>query len=105
MVSKHVRGSLDPLFSKLNDNFQENLLEVVSSLLDNFSSKYFIIISLGDFNVDADNKIMKAFYNTCCLINFMKKPTCFKNQIKISCIDLILTNKHRFYNLAGMRCL
>ena len=50
-----------------------------------------------DFNAGVENKIMKAFCNAYCLRNLTKQPFCFKNLVKPSCTDLILTSKSRYF--------
>ena len=59
------------------------------------------IIMMGDFNCDVDNKHennkILNFCESFSLTNIVKEPTCFKNPIKPTCIDLIITNrKERF---------
>ena len=52
---------------------------------------------MGDFNVEIDDPKMQ----TCCEVyNFkslIKQPTCYKNPIKPSCMDLMLTNFPRMF--------
>ena len=40
-----------------------------------FSEK---VISLGDFNIEAENKVMKSFLEEHRFYNMMKQNTCFK---------------------------
>ena len=47
---------------------------------------------MGDFNVGFTEANMAAFYNEYKLKALNKEPTCFKNCISPSCIDLFLTN-------------
>ena len=44
-----------------------------------------------------NDKDMQAFCNVLNLKNLVKEPTCFKNIHNPSCIDLILTNRHRSF--------
>ena len=48
---------------------------------------------LGDFNASVSEKCLDEFYNLNGLTSLIKKPTCFKNPDKLTCIDLILTNQ------------
>ena len=47
---------------------------------------------MGDFNVAFTEANMKAFCNGYKLKALNKEPTCFKNYMSPSCIDLYLTN-------------
>ena len=55
--------------------------------------EYFI--SLGDFNCQVEEAAMKSFCETYNLYNQVVGPTCFKNPINPSSIDLMLTNKRK----------
>ena len=48
---------------------------------------------MGDFNAEITNAIMQEFCESYFLENIVKKPTCFKNLAKSTCIYLIITNK------------
>lgn len=49
---------------------------------------------LRDRNAGVDDEIMDVFYDTYCLMsNVIKQLACFKNLMKLSCTDLILSNK------------
>ena len=47
---------------------------------------------MGNFNVGFTEANMAAFCNECKLKFLNKEPTCFKNCMSPSCIDLFLTN-------------
>ena len=47
---------------------------------------------MGDFNVAFTEANMAAFCNEYKLKALNKEPTCFKNYMSPSCIDLYLTN-------------
>ena len=52
---------------------------------------------MGDFNVPMSDRTMK---DSCALNNresFIKKPTCYKNHENRTCIGLILTNRHSYF--------
>ena len=54
-------------------------------------------IILGDFNCEMKETVMKDFCETYNLRNLVTDPTCFKNLLNPSSIDLILTNKYRSF--------
>ena len=61
--------------------------------LDLQSSKYENFIIMGDFNAEPSEKAMSDFLDIYNLKNLVKNPTCFKNPVRPTYIDLILTNK------------
>ena len=61
------------------------------------SSKYENFIIIGDFNREPSEKAMSDFLDIYNLKNLVKNPTCFKNPVRPSCIDLILTNKRKSF--------
>ena len=60
-------------------------------------SKYDNFLLLGDFNSEMSEVAMKDFCDIYCLSNMIKEPTCFKNILNPSSIDLILTNRLRMF--------
>ena len=52
---------------------------------------------LGDFNVDIEEANMKSFCENYNPKRLIKQPTCYKNPIKPTCFDLILTNVPRMF--------
>ena len=70
-----------------------NHLCSLSKSIDNFMSHYDNIIILGDFNSEMSEDKMKEFCEIYNLKNLVKAPTCYKNPLNPSCIDLIITNK------------
>ena len=48
---------------------------------------------MGDYNAEFTEANMQEFYESYFLENMMKKPACFKNPAKPTCIDRIITNK------------
>ena len=48
---------------------------------------------MGDFNASVSEKCLEEFFKLNELTNLIKKPTCFKNLDKPTCIDLILANQ------------
>ena len=72
----------------------------VGKNLDSYSSKYENFILLLDFNVEPTEDAMEEFLKVYNLKNLVKGPTCFKNFEKTSCIDLILTNKTKSFQIS-----
>ena len=67
----------------------------VGLIIDRYMSNYDNVLLLGDFNSEIQEKAMKEFCEMYNLSNLIKDPTCFKNPISPSLIDLILTNRPR----------
>ena len=67
---------------------QENkyFLWYLANLLEFYSTRYEKVIVLGDFNIEAENKVMKDFLQEHTFYNMMKQNTCFKGDGD-SCID------------------
>ena len=62
----------------------------LKNLLEFYSTRYEKVITLGDFDVEAENKAMKDFLQEHTFYNMMKQNTCFKGGGG-SCIDLLIT--------------
>ena len=67
----------------------------VGKALDCYMDTYDNILLLGDFNEKVSETNTKNFMEIYDLNNLVKEPTCYKNPLNPSCIDLILTNKSR----------
>ena len=52
---------------------------------------------MGDFNSELTETEMAEFCETYNLTNLIKEPTCFKNPLNPSSIDVLLMNKGRLY--------
>ena len=63
----------------------------LSELLDFYSSIYDNKVVFGDFNLEISHPVMLSFMINKNFINLVKGNTYFKG--KVSCIDLILTNR------------
>ena len=74
-----------------------NHLKALSDFLDSHSSTYEKVLTLGDFNVEADDQNMKTFCDSYSLTSLIKQLTCYKNPSHPKCIDLILTNVPRSF--------
>ena len=68
--------------------------------LDSYSSRYENFILLGDFIVKPTEDPIEEFVKVCNFKNLVKGPTCFKNLDKSSCIDLILTNESKSFQIS-----
>ena len=74
-------------------------LNKVGDELDKMLSSYENILLLGDFNSTVLETNMKEFCNTYVLKNLIHEPTCYKNPLNPSSIDVMLTNrKNSFQN-------
>ena len=68
----------------------KNHLYHLGKSLDELCKIYDNLILMGDYNCEISEDAMNDF---CCVYNLsslVKKPTCFKNPIHPSCIDLHL---------------
>ena len=68
-------------------------LECLSKVLASYLSKFENFILLGDFDVGTDDNHMQVFCNTSNFESLIAEPTCCKNPVNSSCLDLILTNR------------
>ena len=87
------------LFGGYNPS-KENIayfVKTLSPVLDHYMPKYDHFILLGDFNSEMRENAMSEFCDTYSLTNLIKDPTCFKNPLNPSTIDLILTNRPRSF--------
>ena len=67
-------------------------LSNVGPILDHYMCKFDNLLLLGDFNSSVDEIQMNEFCDVYNLHNLIKDPTCFKNPLNPSAIDVILTN-------------
>ena len=61
--------------------------------MEQYSKLYQSFLFLEDFNASVSEKCLEEFCNSNGINSLIKKPTCFKNPVKPTCIDLILTNQ------------
>ena len=81
-----------------------NHLENLSKVLNRNLSQYERFLCIGDFNSEITEFAMKMFCDIYHLKNLVNVPTCYKNPLKPSCIDLFLTNCSRsFQRYSGNR--
>ena len=78
-------------------NPQKNIISYflshVSKQLDKFLPTYENLLLLGDFNSHVHDNEMKSFCDMYNLKNLINEPTCYKNVVNPSSIDVMLTNK------------
>ena len=70
-------------------------MNLLSSIYENF-------IFLGDFNAGMEHVALKDFCNSCSLASLINKSACWKNPSKRSCINLILTNRAKYFQNLNM---
>ena len=68
-------------------------LDHVGKAIDFMLGNYDDILLMGDFNCLRKEQCMVDFCDTYDLINLIKEPTCFKNPVNPSSIDVMLTNR------------
>ena len=78
-----------------NKKYIKNFTEKMSRILDSYLPKYENLLLLGDFNSEMIEPTLSDFCDGYDLHNLVKEPTCFKNPLNPSTIDLILTNRPR----------
>ena len=74
-------------------------LSSIGNKLNELCVKYENFILIGDFNSEMNEDAMHVFCATYNLKNLVKIPTCFKNADNPSCIDLMLTTKHLYFQM------
>ena len=72
-------------------------MEALVKIMDLYSSTYENSIFLADFNAGMEHSTLNDFCNLYSLTNLINKPTCWKNPAKPTCIDLIPTNRPKFF--------
>ena len=75
----------------------DNFVKGIGPTLGHYMPKYGNFLLLGDFNSEMHEYAMKEFTEMYNLNNLVKDPTCFKNPLNPSLIDLILTNRSRSF--------
>ena len=80
--------------NKLNTDI---FLSKLGPILDHYLPKFDNFLLQGDFNSEIHEIGMNEFCDIYNLQNFITDPTCFKNPLNPSSIDLILTNKPRSF--------
>ena len=88
-----------PIYKPPSSN-ESYFIENMNKIIDYYSQKYDNILTLGDFNMEVSNEILKPFLISHNFYSLNKKPTCFKST-QGSCIDLLLTNRHRSFKFTN----
>ena len=87
-----------------NKNLISNHLKEISKNLDNYSSKYDNFILLGDLNSEPTESAVRDFCEIYSCKNLIKDNTSFRNQLKPSCIDLMIRNRPKsFQNFVAVK--
>ena len=76
-----------------NKNLISNRPKGIRIDLDNYSSKCDHFILPVDLNSEPTESAVKGFCEIYSCKNLIEDNTCFKNPLKSSCIDLIMTNR------------
>ena len=74
-------------------------LYALSKSIDVFTSKYDNLLFLGDFNTVVEDISVKNFCRSYNLTSMINRPTSYKNPDRPSCIDLIITNCPRSFQI------
>ena len=95
----NLRKSKILLFGGYNYNKSNihTFLGNLGKILDRHLSKFEHFLLVGDFNSEIHESSISNFCDTYNLKNIINEPTCYKNLLNPSTIDLILTNKSRSF--------
>ena len=74
-----------------------NHLKEIGKNLDNYSSKYENFILLGNLNTEPTESAVRDFCEIYSCKNLFKDNYCFKNPLKPYFIDLIKTNRPKYF--------
>ena len=77
---------------------KDHLLQIKNAI-DFYSKSYENIILIGEFNAEISHSHMDSFCAIYHLKSLIKKPTCYKNPKKPTCIGLILTDSPRQFQV------
>ena len=87
------------MFGGYNPNkcFINEYLKELGQQMDNLIRSYDNLLIIGDLNSELSEIGMQDFCSMYNLQNLIKVPTCYKNPLNPSCIDLMLTNRPGFF--------
>ena len=88
-----INGSCNP-----NKSFIINHLECLNRVIDEYSKTYQNFPFLGDFKASVDEKYQAEFCNLNGFTSLIKKPTCFKNPDKPTCINLATCKSTKLFS-------
>ena len=74
-----------------------NFLQNVMCTLDKYLKTYDNILIMGDLNSEFKEGPIKLFCESYNLKSLINTPTCYKNPLNPTCIDLILTNRYKSF--------
>ena len=69
--------------------------------MDNYSSKYDSFILLGDLNLELTELAGRDFCEIFSCKILIKDNACLKNPLKLSCIDLVITNSNNYKHFSN----
>ena len=94
-IEMNMRNKKWLIFAGYNPKHEHILsfLSHIGNSLDSVIGNFENLILIGDFNCQMEEDVMKDFCDIYDLENLIKEPTCFKNALNPSVIDLILTNR------------
>ena len=69
----------------------------IGTNLDLLLTNYENILLLDDFNAEVENNFLKEFCNLYGMKSLIRAPTCYKNPVNPTCIDLMLTTSNRSF--------
>ena len=72
-------------------------MEPLAKNMDMYCSTYKNFIFLGDFNASMEHSGLEDVCDFHCPTSLIERPACWKNSSKLTCIDLILTNRPKFF--------
>ena len=97
-INLHKRKWLIFSLYNLHKTTISSYLKDIEKGIGSVSSQHENIILLGDFNCELKEEALSTFCKVHNLKNLIKEPTCFKNPEKPTIIDLILTNKPKYFS-------
>ena len=92
-INIHARKWLIYGIYNPDNSLISNHLSHLNRSLEYYTQHYDDIILLGDFNADMQDVNLNDFCSLYNFKNLIKEPTCYKNPLNPSCIDLIITNR------------
>ena len=74
----------------------EVFVKQIGSALDYYTG-YDKFLVAGDLNIKEEDELLEDFLDEFHAKNLVKDPTCFKNPLNPSCIDMFITNSYRSF--------
>ena len=85
-----------------NKSMISHHMEALAKNMDLYSWTYESFIFLGHFNAGMEHSALKDFWNLYSLKSLINKPTCRKNPSKLTCINLIVTNRPKLFQSSNI---